>query len=79
MKIVEGCGLLLFSGKIGNPMNTVGYAVPTLLPERNITTSFLRIMFQQSLRTLAISPLKRKAQVNLERRERRKKNLKGLV
>ena len=72
----EGCELLLFSRKIGNPMNTAGYAVPTLLPERKVTTNSLQIMFQQSLHTLAVSPLKRKAQVNLKRYERRNKKSK---
>ena len=69
MKIAEGCGLLLFNGKTGNPTNTAGCAVPTLLLERKVTTNTLRIMFQQT-----VSPLKRKAQVNLERYERRKQS-----
>ena len=45
-----------------------------LLPERKVTTSSLGIMLQQSLRTLAISPLKRKAQVNLKSLREEKKS-----
>ena len=58
-------------------MNTAGYAVPTLLSEKKSKDKFSPD-YVPTIFTHAVSPLKRKAQVNLERYERRK-NLKGLV